>query len=344
MEANIILPGGLSPVRSGPGTNVADVNTAGEVDSIVIGDIGPLETGTGQFIIRGDSVGTHNVDVDFNGFLTGGGLPEPFPIDGSAGTSVQVFGAPTLDVVVRHPSHVGAHDVVAGEIYDLIVEITNTSPRPALYTSLDLFVGGQAELVDVNGVPIVDSHEIKSFGHIPAGRSVAAAFRVRASVQGEIIACQAIASENISLTVDTGPDGTVCNIANTYPANFVALPADQPPVVIGINPLNGQPNIPVTSSILATVTPESACFVGDTFTNVVEALINPSVPSQGIQVLSADLVQAGTFYLEELDAFNNPVKHIPTDMTVETPPAGGTTIAVLRLGINPHLQDHPALL
>jgi len=337
MEANIILPGGLSPVRSGPGTNVADVNTAGEVDSIVIGDIGPLETGTGQFIIRGDSVGTHNVDVDFNGFLTGGGLPEPFPIDGSAGTSVQVFGAPTLDVVVRHPSHVGAHDVVAGEIYDLIVEITNTSPRPALYTSLDLFVGGQAELVDVNGVPIVDSHEIKSFGHIPAGRSVAAAFRVRASVQGEIIACQAIASENISLTVDTGPDGTVCNIANTYPANFVALPADQPPVVIGINPLNGQPNIPVTSSILATVTPESACFVGDTFTNVVEALINPSVPSQGIQVLSADLVQAGTFYLEELDAFNNPVKHIPTDMTVETPPAGGTTIAVLRLGLDtPH--------
>ena len=337
MQANIVLPAGLSPVRAGPGTDVSAINTAGETDSVNIGDIGPLATGTGQFIIRGDGIGTHNVDVDFNGFLTGGGLAAPEPVNGSAGTSVQVFGPPTFDVVVRHPSDPAGDDVVAGEIYDLFVEITNTSSRPALYTSLELFVGGQAELVDVNGLPIPNSNEIRSFGLIPSGRTVSAAFRVRSSLQGEIIACQAIASENISLTVDTGPDGTACNIANTYPANFEPLPADQPPVVIGINPLNGQPNIPVTSSVLATVTPESACFVGDTFTNVVEALIDPNDASKGIQVISADLVQAGTFYLQELDTFGNPVKHIPTDLTVESPPAGGTTIAVLRLGLDvPH--------
>ena len=337
MQANIILPAGLSPVRAGPGTDVADVNTAGETDSVVIGDIGPMGTGTGQFIIRGDGIGTHNVDVDFNGFLTDGGLTTPFPISGSAGTSVQVYGPPTLDVVVRHPSKVGEDDVVAGEIYELIVEITNTSPRPALYSSLELFVGGQAILVDAEGNDIPNSNEIRSFGHIPSGRTVSAAFRVKSSLQGEIIACQAIASENISLTVDTGPDGTACNIANTYPANFEALPADQPPVVIGINPLNGQPNIPVTSSVLATLTPESACIVGDTFNNVLVDQIDPSDASKGLQVIAYDLLQAGTFYLEELDAFGNPLRHIPTDLTVETPPAGGTTIAVLRLGLDaPH--------
>ena len=295
MQANIVLPAGLSPVRAGPGTDVSAINTAGEIDSVVIGDIGPMSTGTGQFIIRGDGIGNHNVGVDFNGFLTGGGLPNPEPISGSAGTSVQVFGPPTFDVVVRHPSVVGGDDVVAGEIYDLIVEITNTSPRPALYTSLELFIGGGAELVDAFGVPIPGSNEIISFGHIPAGRAVSAAFRVKSSLQGEIIACQAISSENISLTVDTGPDGTDCNIANTFPANFEPLPVDQPPVVIGINPLNGQPNIPVTTSVFATLTPQSSCIVADTFNNIVTAPIDPGDLSKGIQVISANLQQAGTF-------------------------------------------------
>ncbi|MDH3387882.1 MAG: choice-of-anchor D domain-containing protein, partial [Gammaproteobacteria bacterium] len=338
MAANIVLPAGLSPVKAGPGTDVSTINTGSAIDSVDIGDIGPTETGTGQFIIRGDGIGTHNVDVDFNGFLTGGGLAQPEPVSGSAGTSVQVFGPPTFDVVVRHPSRVGLPDVTFNEIYDLIVEITNTSNRPALYTSLELFVGGDSLLVDGAGNPIPGSNQIISFGQIPSGRAVQAAFRVQSKVEGEIIACQAIASENINLAVDTGPDGTDCNIANTYPANFEPLPADQPPVVIGINPLNGQPNIPVTTSVLATLTPQSSnCIVGDTFTNVVETLIDPSDPSKGIQVISADLVQAGTFYLEELDTFGNPVKHIPTDLTVENPPAGGTTIAVLRLGLDtPH--------
>ncbi|MCP4331015.1 MAG: choice-of-anchor D domain-containing protein [Gammaproteobacteria bacterium] len=336
MVANIVLPAGLSPVKAGPGTDVSTINTGSALETVDMGDIGPMQTGTGQFVIRGDGIGTHNVDVDFNGFLTGGGLSAPEPVSGAAGTSVQVFGPPTFDVVVRHPSNPAGDDVVAGEIYDLIVEITNTSPRPALYTSLELFVGGQAELVDVNGVPIPDSNEIISFGHIPPGRAVSAAFRIRSSLQGEIIACQAIASENISLTVDTGIGTPACNIANTYPANFEQLPADQPPVVIGINPLNGQPNIQVTTSVFATLTPESDCIVGDTFTNVVEVNFIPGDPG-AIEVISADLVQAGTFYLEELDTLGNPVRHIPTDLTVESPPAGGTTIAVLRLGLDtPH--------
>ena len=81
------------------------------------------------------------------------------------------------------------------------------------------------------------------------------------------------------------------------------------------------------------------CLLADTWNNVQVEYIDPNNPSKGIQVISADLIGTGTFYLEELDSNGNPVKHIPTDLTVSDPPAGGTTIAVLRLGLaNPLSQ------
>jgi hypothetical protein len=158
------------------------------------------------------------------------------------------------------------------------------------------------------------------------------AYRVRSLLQGEIIACQGIASRNITLSVDTGPDGAACLINNLYPANFEPLPADLSPTVIGINPLNGQPNVPVTTSVVAAFTPPSACITADTWNNIVTAPIGGD-PAKGLEVLSAKLISDGTFYLEELDNDGKPVRHIPTDLTVENPTAGGTTIAVLRLGL-----------
>ena len=82
MAASIALPPGLSPVGVGPGTDVNAVNATGEIDRVVIGQIDPGATGTGQFIIRGDSIGTYPVAVNFAGFLTGGGLPTPLPLSG----------------------------------------------------------------------------------------------------------------------------------------------------------------------------------------------------------------------------------------------------------------------
>jgi hypothetical protein len=80
--------------------------------------------------------------------------------------------------------------------------------------------------------------------------------------------------------------------------------------------------------------------VADTWTNVVTANIDPTDPLKGLEVISADLVTAGTFYVEALDWTGNAVKHIPTDLTLGDPPAGGTTIAVLRLGLDvPHLNS-----
>ncbi len=340
MQAAIELPPGLSPVRAGPGTEVSEVNAAGEIDQVTIGEIGPHQTGAGQFIIRGDAVGTHGLEVNFQGFITSGGIPDPIPVGGSAGTTVQVYGPPKLGVVVRHPSDPDGHDVVAGEIYPLTVEITNFSNRPALYTSLELFAGGSAELLDENDQPIAGSSEVKDFGIIPPGRTTSATFRMRSSAQGEIIACQGIAGENIVLTVDIGPESSACNLVNTTPAPFLPLQGDLPPTLIGINPLNGQANIPLTSSVIAILTPPSACLVADTWANVSTAPVDPTDVTRGQQIVAADLVKPGTFYLEELDALGQqPIRHIPVELITEDPPAGGTTIAVLRLGLgNPLTQ------
>jgi len=338
MSASMDLPAGLSPVRAGPGSNVFDVNTSGEIDRVMIGDILPGRSKAGQFIIRGDSIGTHIVTVDFQGFLAEGGLPQARPLSGSASTTVQVLGPPKLSVVVRHTSNVSGPDVRLNEIYDLIIEITNESARPALYTSLELFVGGSAELVDVNGDAIAKSNEIRSIGTIPPRRTARLTYRVRSLAEGDIIACQAIASQNISLSVDTGPEGANCLINNMLPAAFIALPADMPPSVIGINPLNGRPNVPISISVVAMLTPQTACLVADTWTNIVTAPIGGD-SSNGLEVLDATLANRGSFYLEELDAFGDPLRHIPTDLVVENPVAGGTTIAVLRLGLNAPLSQ-----
>src|SRR5262249_50684032 len=88
MAARVDLPAGLTAVRAGIGTDVAAVNTGGAIDTVALGDIAPGGTGTGQFIVRGDGIGTHEVTVDFDGFLAGGGIPDPLAISGSASTSV----------------------------------------------------------------------------------------------------------------------------------------------------------------------------------------------------------------------------------------------------------------
>jgi PKD repeat protein len=337
MTATIQVPDALTTIAAGLGTDPLEVDPEGSAETLQLGEILPGATGAGQFVVRGDAVGIHAIDIHFDGEITGGGLPLSIPVSGVASTSVEVLGPPQLSVVVRHPSRVDGPDVTLNEIYDLIVEITNESDRPALYTSLELFVGGDALLVDTSDQPVPTSSQIVDFGLIQPGDTVTAGFRVQSLVEGEIIACQAIAAENILLTVDTGPDGAACNILNTYPASFVPLDPDHAPVVLAVNPEHQQTNIPITSSVVAVFTPQTSCLIADTWDNVVTAPIDPNDPGKGVQVVSATLVQAGNYYLEELSATGDPVRHIPTDLSVEHPPAGGTTIAVLRLGLDsPH--------
>ena len=333
MAASLALPAGLSPVKAGPGTDVSSINTGSATDTVAIGAIGPQQTGTGQFIIRGDGIGTHNVTLNFQGFLSGGGLAETFPISGSANTSVQVFGPPKLDVVVSHPGDPDSAepDVTAGEIYTMTVDVTNRSPIPALYASLQLLIGQGAVLVDGDGNEALGSSTVRNLGHIQPGQTASQAFRVKSKLTGKILACQALASENINLTVDIG--GGDCSIANTIPANFQFPPANAPPAIMAINPLNNQPNLPLSTTIMATLTPQASCLTADTWTNVVTDWIDPNDHDKGVRIVSAELATIGAFYLEELDRFGNPVAHVPVDLTVTAGVDGKTSIAVLRPGL-----------
>ncbi len=219
------------------------------------------------------------------------------------------------------------------EIYDLVVDITNTSPRPALYTSLELFAGGGVYLVDQNGHPLTDGSKPQSFGHIQPGATVSASFRVKSKLEGEILACQGIASDNITLTVETGPEGTACNIVNTLPANVVPLAPNLAPVVFGINPLNGQPGIPITSTVEVILSPASACLSADTWQNF---------KVENGFLVDGTLLSPGSVYMEELDDNGNPVGRVAVDLVQVTPPAGGTTIVTLRPGLdNNQLRLNP---
>src|SRR5262249_7321742 len=154
VEAKVTTPAGLTPIRATIGADIGTVSPNDSVDRASIGSVAPGETGTAQFVVRGDSIGLHTVAVDFGGLVTAPGLSSPVPWSGRSTTDVQVFGPPELAVTVHHPRNPNGPDVVAGQIYTLIIDVTNRSDRPALYSAIDLVLGGRSTLVSDSGTPI----------------------------------------------------------------------------------------------------------------------------------------------------------------------------------------------
>ena len=79
--------------------------------------------------------------MSFGGTVTGPGIGDPIAFNGSAVTEVEVKGPPTFLVEVTHPDM-----VEAGVPYELAVDITNTGQLTAMYASLELDVGADAQL------------------------------------------------------------------------------------------------------------------------------------------------------------------------------------------------------
>jgi hypothetical protein len=341
---SITLPAGdLTAVTSGVGTNVGSLTTTNAPTTISLGSIAPGATGSGQFIVRGDAIGNYELAVSYNGTITGAGLANGIPFNGEANTSVEVSGPPNLSVNVSFPVTGTSYDVLAGTTFPLTVNITNTSSQPALYPSINLVVGGNLTLINPALLPaiVTETNQTNSLPNINPNQTVTTTFLMQSSAQGYVIACQGLASGNVSLSVDVqGNQNAGCNIANSLPVDFVPAPAGAPPTVIGISPTNGQGDQPITTSVVAEFTPITACLVGDTFNNVTTALIDPENPSAGIQVTSADLATQGTFYLEELDASGNAVRHVPTEYAGVSDSINGTTVATLRLGLASPLSQY----
>ncbi|MBW1645589.1 MAG: Ig-like domain-containing protein, partial [Deltaproteobacteria bacterium] len=181
-----------------------------------------------EFIIRGDAIGTQKFTVNFGGFVTGPGIADPIPFNGTAEGSVEVKGPPTFQVRVSHPDSVEAYVP-----YDLVVEITNTGDVPAMYASLELSVDADAQIYfctpGQGGSPVCeygDGPAVRSFGHLMPGDTAREVFSIRPSVSGPVTSCMAIADQNIDLQVLVGTMG--CMVGHYPPP---VMDADGAPTV-----------------------------------------------------------------------------------------------------------------
>ena len=93
--------------------------------------IAPQENGNAEFLIEGRSEGTHTVQFNISATLEG--LPiGPVKISGRAVGVVEVRN-PTFALTLSYPA-----TITAGEEYDLLVTVTNTSTSPANFASVSL--------------------------------------------------------------------------------------------------------------------------------------------------------------------------------------------------------------
>jgi hypothetical protein len=218
---------GLSPVVPAGGT-------------IAMNDLPANSQGSGQFVIRGDVIGTHTVTVNFGGMIEGASLTSPVPISGSASTDVQVAGPPTLNVTVEEPA-----TVTAGVPYTLKVNIQNTSTNlDALYASLELDLSGASLIDPTTGMPAA-APNILSLGNILAGQTVSEGYTVVPQSSGPIASCVGGASQNITLSVVFTNTAQGCAVG-TIPSQVVSA-SGQPTVVI--LPAPNTSNVPVTAPI-----------------------------------------------------------------------------------------------
>jgi hypothetical protein len=229
---------GISAMVNIPDNGLSPVVPAG--GSISMNDLAPNTQGSGQFVIRGDVIGTHTVTVNFGAQVGGPLLSSPIPISGSASTDVTVEGPPPLNVTVEQPA-----SVTSGVPYTLKINITNTSSNlDALYGSLALNLGG-ASLVDpATGLPTTGSN-IASLGNILAGQSESLSYTVIPNDTGPITSCVGAASENISLSVVFTNSGLGC-ATGTLPSQTLT-PSGQP--TVAVLPAPNTVNVPVNAPI-----------------------------------------------------------------------------------------------
>ena len=189
-------------------------------------DIGPHSEADGQFIVRGDTKGIHEVIAHFGGKITGAFLPEPVAFSGSASTDLEVKGPPKLDVKVTHPDH-----VIAGQPYDLTITVKNTDDvLDALYTSMAIDVGGGANLMDEGTGEEIEGPIVRTLGDILRGETIVQTYKVMPRVTGQITSCVGAADANINLSVAFIGRDPGCAIG-TLPSDRVS-PDGKPSVTV----------------------------------------------------------------------------------------------------------------
>ena len=142
------------------------------------------ESGNAEFLVEGMREGSHVIEMEITGTLTG--LPVgPVTIRGRAAGAVLVRN-PSFTLTFTHPDIVND-----GEQYDLDVTITNTSESPANFVSVNLYPR------NISGATLIgnQTHEIES---IAPGDSASISFRLRSHVTGTVYAATLDSDEKVA--------------------------------------------------------------------------------------------------------------------------------------------------
>jgi hypothetical protein len=190
-----------------------------------IATLGPGESGSAEYLVEGRREGTHVIEFSIAGTLHG--LPGgPVQVTGRAVGSVLVRN-PTFTLTFTHPD-----TVAAGEAYTLDVTVTNTSPSPANFVSVNLFAQ------HVVGATIVGSPS-RQIDSIAADDSATVSFDLVARVSGKVTAATLDADDQVQgrfslkssvgeLGVPVSPDSLV------LPSQAKALPAEVRNAALGL--------------------------------------------------------------------------------------------------------------
>ena len=130
----------------------------------------------------------------------------------------------------------------------MTVNVQDTSTLDALYASLELNLGGAADLIDpTTGLPSTGAN-IASLGNILAGQSVSQSYTVVPRISGPITSCIGGATVNISLSVVfSGSGGPSCAIG-TLPSQVVSS-TGQP--TLTVLPAPNTTNVPLNATVSA---------------------------------------------------------------------------------------------
>ena len=201
LEAEISLPAGndtvvgsgddplaMASTQEGESPRTQPVAKAGPDGILGTADdedfIAPGETGNAEFLVEGRREGTHVIEMEISGTLTG--LPiGPVEIRGRAAGAVLVRN-PSFTLTFTHPEIVNA-----GEEYDLDVTVTNTSGSPANFVSVNLYSR------NISGASL-EGDETQEVETIPPGDSYMVSFRLRSHVTGTVFATTLDSDEKVA--------------------------------------------------------------------------------------------------------------------------------------------------
>jgi hypothetical protein len=169
--ARLGTPPAPQPVQQ-PVLQVGPDGERGTADDVLA--LAPGASGDAEFLVEGLREGGHTVEIEIRGMLHG--LPVgPVAVSGRALGLVEVRN-PSFALTLSHPAAISA-----GEEYDLLVTVTNTSETVANFVSVNLLPNS------VSGARLV-SAETQEVETLAPGEAATVSFRLRAQVTGEVVA------------------------------------------------------------------------------------------------------------------------------------------------------------